>query len=225
MSNPSVVICDDSEEFRAGLRALLDVGGIAVVGEAGDGEAVLAVVGRTQPDVVLMDLAMPVVGGVEATRLVVRDHPHVGVVVLTMAEDDEAVFAAMRAGARGYLLKGARRAEIVRAINAVADGEGFFGTAIAGRLIRYFQAVRPESHGAAFPQLSAREVEILALMASHRPNPDIASRLGITDKTVRNNVSSILTKLCVADRARAIILARDAGLGTDPATTRPWTGA
>ena len=224
MSTPSVVICDDNEEFRAGLRALLEVNDVAVVGEAGDGQAVLAVVGRTQPDVVLMDLAMPGVGGVEATRLVVRDQPHVGVVVLTMAEDDEAVFAAMRAGARGYLLKGSRRAEIVRAIRAVADGEGFFGTAIAGRLIRYFEAARPAGHAAAFPQLSAREAEILALMASHLPNPKIADRLGITEKTVRNNVSSILTKLCVADRARAIILARDAGLGTDPPAAHPWTG-
>lgn len=213
MTDPKVVICDDNAEFRAGLRALLEVNGVAVVGEAADGGQVVGTVLRVQPDVVLMDLKMPGVGGVEATRLVIRECPHVGVVVLTMVEDDDAVFAAMRAGARGYLLKGARRVEIVRAIRAVADGEGFFGSAVAGRLMRFFEAPRPPSNAQAFPELTARETEILAMMARHLPNPTIAERLGISEKTVRNNVSAILTKLCVADRSRAIILARDAGLG------------
>lgn len=216
MSAPTVIVCDDNAEFRSGMRALLDVAGIHVAGEAADGTTSLDLVARTQPDIVLMDLSMPGTSGIEATRQIVRDHPHVGVVVLTMSQDDEAVFAAMRAGARGYLLKGARRAEIVRAVTAVADGEGFFGTAIASRLIRYFESARAAAHPTAFPQLSPREVEVLELMAGHLSNAQIASRLGITDKTVRNNVSNILTKLSVADRARAIILAREAGLGRSP---------
>lgn len=173
MSHPRVLICDDSAESRAGLKALLEASGIDIVGEAVDGTQVTQAVARAQPDIVLMDLKMPGGGGIEATRLVLRECPHVGVVVLTMVQDDDAVFAAMRAGARGYLLKGARRAEIMHAITTVADGGGFFGSAIA-------------------------------------------QQLGISEKTVRNNVSSILTKLCVADRSQAIILARDAGLGSNP---------
>jgi DNA-binding NarL/FixJ family response regulator len=214
MSDPRVLICDDSAEFRTGLRTLLEASGIDVVGEVADGSEVVQAVAQVQPDVVLMDLKMPGVGGVEATRLILRECPHVGVVVLTMVDDDDAVFAAMRAGARGYLLKGARRAEILRAIEAVAGGEGFFGSALAGRLMTYFDASRPRGGPLPFPELTAREHDILALMARHLTNPTIAGQLGISEKTVRNNVSSILTKLCVADRARAIILARDAGLGS-----------
>jgi DNA-binding NarL/FixJ family response regulator len=149
----------------------------------------------------------------EATRRILADAPHVGVVVLTMVEDDDSVFAAMKAGARSYLLKGARRAEIIRAITAVGDGEAIFGAAIATRLIGYFSIPRQPRGAAAFPELSPREVEILSRMARHESNPEIARRLGLTEKTVRNNVSTILTKLRVRDRAEAIAAAHAANLG------------
>ncbi|MEP6649624.1 MAG: response regulator transcription factor [Lapillicoccus sp.] len=219
MTALTVLICDDHTGFRASLSALLTVDAeINVIGQASDGAAAEESALRLQPDVVLMDLTMPGMGGIEATRRIVTNAPHIGVLVLTMVEDDDSVFAAMRAGARGYLLKGARRAEIVRAVRTVASGEAVFGGAIALRLIRYFDATRPSLHPAAFPQLTARELEILSLMATHLPNPSIADRLAIREKTVRNNVSAILVKLRVADRAQAILAAREAGLGSDPAT-------
>ncbi len=213
MARLSVLICDDHTEFRASLAALLVGGGdIDVRGEAADGEAAVEAARARQPDVVLMDLTMPGMGGIEATRRIVEQSPHIGVVVLTMLEDDDPVFAAMRAGARGYLLKGARREEIVRAVRAVADGEAVFGAAIAGRLMRFFEAPPRPRGGQAFPELTRRELQVLALMGGHRHNPDIAKQLAINEKTVRNNVSSILTKLCLADRAQAVITAQQAGL-------------
>jgi DNA-binding NarL/FixJ family response regulator len=163
-----------------------------------------------------MDLTMPGVGGIEATHRIVTNAPHIGVIVLTMVEDDESVFAAMRAGARGYLLKGARKAEILHAIRGVAAGEAIFGAPIAARMITYFNTARPPTQAAAFPELTSREIDILTLMATHLPNPSIADRLGISEKTVRNNVSAILVKLRVADRAQAILAAREAGLGSRP---------
>lgn len=215
MTGLSVLICDDHAGFRTSLAALLVTGGeVVVVGEASDGASAERAALALQPDVVLMDLTMPGMGGVEATRRIVHNAPHIGVVVLTMVEDDESVFAAMKAGARGYLLKGARRAEIVRTIRAVADGEAVFGGGIAGRLARYFDTPPPPSHAQAFPELTTREIEILGLMAQHLPNPSIAERLGLSEKTVRNNVSAILAKLRVADRSQAILAARDAGLGS-----------
>jgi len=209
----NVFICDDHTDFRASLAALLVGGGlIDIVGEAADGAAAVKAVRLLQPDVVLMDLTMPGMGGIEATERIVKDSPHIGVVVLTMVEDDDPVFAAMRAGARGYLLKGARRDEIVRTIQAVAQGEAVFGAAIAGRLMRFFEPPQPPRNAEAFPELTTREVQVLALMAKHLHNPEIARQLSITEKTVRNNVSAILTKLCLADRAQAIIAAHNAGL-------------
>jgi DNA-binding NarL/FixJ family response regulator len=212
----NVLICDDHAGFRASLSALLSGSEeIVVVGEAADGAHAVRAVLALQPDVVLMDLAMPGMGGVEATRSIINSAPHIAVVVLTMAEDDDAVFAAIRAGARGYLLKGARRAEIVRTLRAVADGDAVFGGAIAGRLIRYFAPPTAPSPPRIFPDLTPREVQVLTLMAQHQANPSIAHQLGINEKTVRNNISAILVKLRVADRAQAILAARDAGMGQE----------
>jgi DNA-binding NarL/FixJ family response regulator len=214
MEPVQVLICDDHPDFRQGLRALLDTApDLRVVGEAADGEQAVRAAANLQPDVILMDLNMPGVNGVEATRRIMDSSPHIGVVVLTMVEDDDTVFAALQAGARGYVLKGARKADIVRAVHGVADGEAIFGPAIAQRLSRYFAAPTPSTPANAFPELTAREAQILQLMAGHLTNPEIAARLGLTSKTVRNNVSNIFTKLHVADRAQAIITAREAGLG------------
>ncbi len=216
----SVLICDDHAPFRRGLRSLLDTSTeIQVVAEAADGAEAVAVAVRTQPDVVLMDLTMPGVGGVQATRDVLAACPHIGVLVLSMVSDDDSVFAAMQAGARGYMLKGARKAEIVRAVRAVASGEAIFGADIATRLIGYFAAgapvrspLSPPDDAVAFPELTPREVQILRLVADQLTNPEIAGRLGLTEKTVRNNVSAIFTKLRVATRAQVIVAAREAGM-------------
>jgi DNA-binding NarL/FixJ family response regulator len=217
MDPTSVVICDDHAHFRRGLRALLDTSDeIQVVGEAADGAQAVAVAVRLQPDVILMDLTMPGVGGVQATADVLAACPHIGILVLSMVSDDDSVFAALQAGARGYLLKGARKAEIVRAVRAVASGEAIFGADIAARLMGYFgsPAARPNRAQtqltAAFPQLTARETEILRLIAEQMTNPEVAEMLGLSEKTIRNNVSSIFTKLQVATRAQAIAMARDA---------------
>ena len=216
MTQPSeplrLLLVDDSVEFREGLRGLLDVqAGIEVVGEAANGQEAITLAGRLTPDVVLMDLQMPVMNGIEATRRIVGAMPHVGVLMLTMFEDDDSVFAAMRAGARGYLLKGARKAETVRAITAVAGGEAIFSPSIARRMIGFFQAAR--SAATAFPDLTDRERQVLAHIARGHANQEIADELGLSLKTVRNHVSAILAKLQVVDRAQAAIRAREAGLG------------
>ena len=208
----SVLICDDHAHFRDGLRALLETSTeVDVVGEASDGAMAVEASMTLQPDVVLMDLTMPGMGGVEATRQLLAASPHIGVLVLSMVSDDDSVFAAMQAGARGYLLKGARKAEILRAVRAVASGEAIFDAAIASRLINYFAT--PPATATPFPQLTTREVEILRLLTQHLTNPEIADRLGLTTKTIRNHVSNIFSKLQVASRAEAISTARQAGLG------------
>ena len=212
-----VLVADDHRFYREGVRALLaGLSDIAVVGEAASGAEVIAQAAELQPDVILMDLRMPEPGGVEATRRILRDSPRVGILVVTMYEDDDSVFAAMRAGARGYLLKDADREDLVRAIQAVGRGEAIFSPRIAGRLIGYFAALQPAAGGAApaspFPDLTAREREILGLIAQGQANPAIAARLSLSVKTVQNHVSNIFSKLQVADRAQAIVRAREAGL-------------
>ena len=209
----SVLIADDHPLFLDGMRTLMgSLPDVRLVAEATNGEQAVALVEDHQPDVVVMDLHMPDLSGIEATRKIVQAHPHVGVLVLTMFEDDDSVFAAMRAGARGYLLKGATQQEIVRAIKAVAGGEAIFGPSIAKRVIEYF--ARPaRTRAPAFPSLTEREHEVLDLIAAGHSNPSIAKRLFLSDKTVRNHVSNIFAKLQVADRAEAIVRAREAGLG------------
>jgi DNA-binding NarL/FixJ family response regulator len=214
MDKLRILIAEDSAPFRQGLRSLLQsVDALEVVGEATSGQAAIQLAGQLQPDIVLMDLQMPSLNGIEATRQIVYTSPHISILMLTMFEDDESVFAALRAGARGYLLKGALKAEIVRAIQGVASGEAIFGPTIARRLMQYFSAPRPAAPPQAFPELTEREREILDLIAQHHTNVEIAERLSLAPKTVRNHVSNIFTKLQVIDRAQAIIRAREAGLG------------
>lgn len=208
-----ILIADDHTLFRDGLRALLDsVPDTEVVGEASTGSHVVSQAATLTPDIVLMDIQMPDMNGIEATGLIVQANPGTGIVVLTMFEDDDSVFAAMRAGARGYVLKGAGQAEVLRAIRAVASGEALFGPAIANRLIAFFSA-KPSTPPVPFPDLTHREREILDLIAAGHGNADIADRLFLSPKTIRNYVSSIFSKLQVADRAQAIVRAREAGLG------------
>jgi DNA-binding NarL/FixJ family response regulator len=209
-----VAVADDSAPFRSGIKALLlAAGDLELAGEAANGEEAIALVESGNPDVFLMDLNMPGHNGIEATRQITTAAPHVAVLVVTMFDDDDSVFAAMQAGARGYLLKGAGKAELLRSIRAVAEGEAIFGAAIARRLQAYFSQPRPRGAPDAFPDLSAREREVLDLIAGHLTNPEIAQKLGLTEKTVRNYVSNIFAKLQVNDRSRAIMLARDAGFG------------
>ncbi|PRY47969.1 LuxR family two component transcriptional regulator [Geodermatophilus tzadiensis] len=208
-----VVVADDHPVYRDGLALLLgSVPGLEVVGTAADGAAAVEVVREQLPDVVVMDVQMPVLDGIEATRRIAAEAPSVGVVVLTMSEDDGTVFAAVRAGARGYLLKGADQEEVVRAITTVASGGAVFGAALARRIAEFFSA-GPAGPETAFPQLTAREREVLELVAAGRSNAQIAAALFLSPKTVRNVVSNVLTKLQVTDRAQAIVRAREAGLG------------
>ena len=212
-----VVVVDDHPLYREGLvTAMSAMTGVEVVGEAGDGEQAVAVVRKLLPDVVVMDLHMPVLNGIDATRCIALEHPSVAVLVLTMLEGDDSVFAAMRAGARGYLLKGADRSEIARALEGVAHGEVVFSSGIASRVLAFF-AAGPGATTAAlepFPGLTEREREILDLVARGLTNAEIARRLVVSDKTVRNHVSNVFAKLQVAGRAEAVARARDAGLGT-----------
>ncbi len=209
-----LLLADDHPTFRRGLAMTLlsAADQFEVVGEAATGAEAVAKAAELQPDVVIMDLNMPNLNGIEATREIVGASPHIRVLVLTMFEDDDSVFAAMRAGARGYLLKGADKAEIVRAISGVASGEAIFGPAIAQRLIAFFSAPQTPAPPPVLPELTDREREILVLMTHGLSNHAIADRLVVSLKTVRNNVSNIFSKLQVADRAQAMSLARKAGL-------------
>ena len=208
-----VVIVDDHPVFRAGMVTVLeDLPDLEVVGEAADGADAVATVATARPDVVLMDLRMPGVGGLEATARLRVEHPEVAVVVLTMDSDDDSVFAALRAGARGYLLKESEAADIHRAICGAANGEAVFGAGVAERVLAFFAAGRQVA-ASPFPQLTQREHEVLELVSQGLDNAAIARRLVLSDKTVRNRVSDILAKLHARNRAEMVALARDAGLG------------
>jgi DNA-binding NarL/FixJ family response regulator len=216
MESIRVLIADDHPLFRDGMHGLLDsVPDTEVVGEATTGEEVISQAAALQPDVILMDIQMPGANGIEATRAIVHTSPHIGVLMVTMYEDDDLVFSAMRAGARGYVLKGANQAEVLRAIRAVGNGEVIFGPTIAQRVMSFLSAPRPVTPPRLFPELTEREMEVLALIAQGRTNEEIAKRLVLSLKTVRNHVSNIFSKLQVADRAQAVIRAREAGLGRD----------
>ncbi|MFF4778121.1 response regulator [Microtetraspora fusca] len=217
-----VLIVDDHPMYRAGLAAALSsLSDITVVGEAGDGEAAVESALRLAPDVVLMDLHMPVMNGVEATARLRKELPGTAVVVLTMLESDESVAAAVRAGARGYLLKEAGRDEILRALEACRDGGAYFGPNAARALAGLVGAeTRRAVANPVLPELTEREVEILDLVARGLSNAAIASRLYVSDKTVRNYVSTVYGKLGVSDRAAAVARARDAGLGSGPSGRR-----
>jgi DNA-binding NarL/FixJ family response regulator len=208
-----VLIADDHPAFRDGLKLMLGAAeDIEVVGEATTGAEAVREAASLEPDAVLMDLQMPELNGIEATRQITAANPDIGVIVITMFEDDDSVFAAMRAGARGYLLKGAQRDDILRAVRAIGSGEAIFGPSIAARLIDYFNTA-PRT---VFPELTDREREILDLIAAGKSNAAIAEHLFLSLKTVRNHVSNIFNKLQVADRAAAIAKAREAGLGAQP---------
>jgi DNA-binding NarL/FixJ family response regulator len=207
-----LLIVDDHPAFRRGLELMLsDVDDIEVVAQAASGEEAVELAAQTTPDVVLMDLRMPGLDGIESTRRLKRLHSSLSVVVLTMFEDDASVFAAMRAGARGYVLKGADQDEIERAVRAAAAGEAIFGPAIADRVLLHF-AQGGEHPRATFPSLTQREREVLSLIANGKGNAAIAHELGINLKTVRNHVSNVFTKLHVSDRASAIVKARESGM-------------
>jgi DNA-binding NarL/FixJ family response regulator len=207
-----VLLVDDHPMFRDGLRVAIGaMDAVEVVAEAASGAEAIALAAEFQPDVVLMDVNMPGVNGIDATRRIVAESPHIGVIVLTMFDEDESVFQAMRAGARGYLLKGADQEDIVRAVRAVARGDAIFGPALAQRLISYFGAGRAVA--VPFSGLTDREREVLELIARGRNNAEIARELFISNKTVRNHVSNVFAKLQVTDRAQAIVRAREAGLG------------
>jgi len=206
-----VLVVDDHPLFRAALCAMIDsTEGMEVAGEAADGLTAVADAGRLEPDVILMDLNMPDLDGVEATRRIVHASPHTGVLMLTMFENEAAVFAAMRAGARGYLLKGARNEQIIRAVRVIGDGEAIFSPAIATRVLSLLGTATPRDES--FPQLTLREKEIMLLIAQGMGNAAIAGRLVLSQKTVRNHVSHIFRKLRVTDRTQAIAKAKEAGI-------------
>ena len=208
-----VLVADDHPAFRRGLQLMLaDTDDISIAGEAASGAQAVELGEQLAPDVILMDLRMPNLDGIEATRRLSRNNPAPAIVVLTMFEDDDSVLVAMRAGARGYLLKGAEQDEIVRAIRAAAAGEAIFGPQIAQRVIDHFTH-SARSTTTAFPALTERERQVLELIAAGKGNASIAHELMINLKTVRNHVSNIFTKLQVSDRSAAIVRARQSGLG------------
>jgi DNA-binding NarL/FixJ family response regulator len=208
-----ILIADDHQLFRDGLKTLLSSApDFEVSGEAASGDEAIRLANANHPDLILMDLQMPEVNGIEATRRIVQDLPQVKVLMLTMFDDDHSVFSAMRAGARGYVLKGIKHDEMLRAVRAVASGEAIFSPLIASRMIEFFSSMRTPGPEALFPELTEREREVLLLLARNYSNAQIASELVLTPKTVRNYVSAILNKLQAADRVEAGARARQAGI-------------
>jgi DNA-binding NarL/FixJ family response regulator len=217
-----VLLADDHTLFREGVASLLQrTADVQLVGEAATGEEAVRLAGELLPDLVLMDLQMPGIGGIEAARAIVRHNPHIGVIVLTMFEDDESVFAALKAGARGYVLKDSDRGTLLRAIRAVARGEALLGASVAHRVLEHFSPLQPVSIGSRlgqsvasslFDELTPREVEVLRLIAQGLRNREIVERLVISEKTVGNHISNIFSKLQVNDRSQAILLALRGGL-------------
>lgn len=214
MEKLRVLIADDQTITRSGLRTLLAAQeGLEVVGEAKDGEEVVELAASLQPDVILMDLRMPGVNGIEATRRIHRTSPHIGILVVTVFEDDTSVFPAIRAGARGYLLKNTEQEELIRAIRTVANGGAIFSPGIAQRVLGYLNTPPPASAQGAFDQLTEREREILELIAQGKTNVEIARILSLSPKTVSNNISNVLLKVQATDRAKLMLMALEAGLG------------
>lgn len=216
-----LLLADDHRLFREGVASLLDrTGDVALVGEAASGEDAIRLAGELRPDIVLMDLKMPGMGGISATQAIVDRQPGLGVIVLTMFDDDESVFAALKAGARGYVLKDASRGLLLQAIRAVAQGEALLGPSIARRMLEQFtqgtagvpRAVPEPTASASFAGLTPRETEVLRLIAGGLRNRQIAERLFVSEKTVGNHISSIFAKLHVTDRSQAIVRALRSGL-------------
>ncbi|MBL8057571.1 MAG: response regulator transcription factor [Anaerolineales bacterium] len=214
MDKIRVLIADDHPLFRKGMRAMLEaLPEMEVVGEAATGEAAIALAGDLAPDVIVMDLQMPGGTGLAATRAILGASPHIRILMVTLFDDSESVFTALRAGARGYILKDTEAGEMARAVQAISRGEAIFSPAIANRLIDFFAAPHPLVPKEVFPALTDREREILGLLAQGQANADIARQLSLSVKTVHNYVSNIFSKLQVADRTQAILRAREAGLG------------
>jgi DNA-binding NarL/FixJ family response regulator len=215
MERLRILIADDHPVYRDGLRTLIESWDqMELVGEARSGDEAIALAAVHTPDVILMDIQMPGTNGIDATREILAAHPNIAILILTMYEDDASVFSAMRAGARGYVLKGAAQTEILRAVEAVSHGEALFSPSIASRLMNYFSTLQSPHLPDAFPELTEREREILHLIAQGHTNPEIAAQLYLSEKTVRNHVSNIFAKLQVADRTQAVIRAREAGFGS-----------
>lgn len=210
-----ILVVDDHVIFREGLAALLNAApNITVIGEAGTGADAVASAAALAPDIILMDIQMPDMNGIDATRRILAAHPEMRVIMLTMLEDDDSLFAAMRAGARGYILKGADKAEVLRTVAAAAEGQALFGPAIARRITSLFQKnVQTSTTVVPFPELTEREREVLNLIAQGRSNHEIAQQLVVSGKTISNHISNIFSKLQVTDRAQAIIKARRSGMG------------
>jgi DNA-binding NarL/FixJ family response regulator len=209
-----ILIADDHQPVRRGLRAMLcGEADLEVIGETGAGQETVTRAESLQADLILMDLNMPGVNGLEATRRILHASPHIRVLVLTMADDDESVFAALRAYARGYLVKGALKADVLRAIHAVYNGEAIFSPGVAQRLIHYFTTARPQMPSEAFSELTERERQILTLMVQGNTTQRIADILVLSVKTIRNQISNICTKLEVADRTQAVLRVKDVGFG------------
>lgn len=216
MTGLRILIADDHPVYRDGLRTLiLSWDDMELIGEARSGAEAVQMALEHRPDVILMDIQMPDMNGIEATRAIVAESPETGILILTMYEDNASVFAAMRAGARGYVLKGAGQEEILRAIQAISHGEALFSPSIANRLMNYFTSLQSRNLPDSFPELTDRERELLDLIARGHTNSEIAAHLVLSEKTVRNHVSNIFSKLQVADRTQAVIRAREAGFGSE----------